>query len=46
MQSSDAGKALATCEVGRFLVRLGHKLPGSFVVTHLKQVFRFLFFFQ
>jgi len=38
LSAQDAGKILGTGDnTGRFLVRLGHKIAGSFVVTYLKQ---------
>jgi len=37
LSATESGKILATADQGRFLVRLGHKIPGSFVVTYLKQ---------
>jgi len=38
LSAAESGKELGKVgESGRFLVRLGHKIPGSFVVTHLKQ---------
>jgi len=38
LSAQDSGKILgANPDAGRFLVRLGHKIPGSFVVTYLKE---------